>query len=239
MAKLKSARHHWWPRGVSEYWKSAEGGVHWLLPNGHVRTSVPSRFGMVGNGHHIKMSSDPVVDTVWDECFESEFQQADDSFPSIIDWLETLSREARPNAPMTARFMGVEVSDTRVAQLVECLVSLAVRSPMNREASVALAEDLRGCLPERERNRLIGANMRSTQRNAIRCIGSRGKVAVIYLPDREFIFGDGFFHNLRSPAEQVYNIRILAPLTPRISVLFAVPMQYLLQPRLSTLVVTC
>lgn len=227
MAKLKSARHHWWPETVSEHWKDPSGRTHWLLPDGEVRTSPPKNFGLIGNGHHIKMSSDPSVETVWDTCFEPEFERADNAFPSVIAWLQGLSREHHPDAAsLTERFMAQPVPEDRLAQLAEGLASLAVRSPMNREASVSMAERLRGPLPERERNRIIGGNMHYAMRNAMQSIGTRGRFAVIYSPHREFIYGDGFFHNILSPAYNLRRPEILVPVTPEITVLFAVPPQY-------------
>ena len=51
------------------------------------------------------------------------------------------------------------------------------------------------------------------------------------------MFGDGFFHNLISPSGPPHSPRILAPLTPRLAVLYAIPMQYVVEPRFSTLVI--
>src|SRR3546814_14908810 len=64
-----------------------------------------------------------------------------------------------------------------------------------------------------------------------------GKATAILSPNREFIFGDGFYHNLTSPSRPQNSPEILAPLTPRLAVLYARPMQYTTEPRLSTLVI--
>ncbi len=107
---------------------------------------------------------------------------------------------------------------------------------MHRETAVSLAEHHRGCLPERERNSLIGVNIQRTLRNAVRNNGGRGKAMVILSPEREFLFGDGFFNNLTIQGEHWHHPKILAPLTPWMSVLFTRPMSYRLEPRLVTLV---
>jgi hypothetical protein len=65
----------------------------------------------------------------------------------------------------------------------------------------------------------------------------RGKATAIWSPEREFIFGDGFFHNLNSSCGPPYSPQVLAPLTPRLAVLYAIPMRYREEPRLSTLVI--
>lgn len=236
--KIKSERHHWWPECLSNLWKDNEGMAHWVLPDGTVRHMPPKNLGVIGNGHHIKLGNNG-ESTPWDECFESAFQEADANFPAVIRWLDSLEREARPNArDRTSRLLAQPSSDEMIRWLVEGLVSLAVRSPMSRQSAVALAEHFRGQLPSRERNALIGMNLRNNQRMVADSIGTRGKYAVIYSPDCEFIFGDGFFHNVTSPNHPPHSTTILAPLTPRISVLLARPMQYNMEPRLVTLVLS-
>jgi hypothetical protein len=108
---------------------------------------------------------------------------------------------------------------------------------MTRESAVSVAERLRGPLPERERNSLITANLRDMLQRAVQAFGVRGKATAILSPDRKFIFGDGFYHNLNSPSMAPHLARILAPLTPRLAILYAVPMQYRPEPRISTLVI--
>lgn len=237
MAKIKSERHHWWPECVSEYWADDQGGVHWLLPDGEIRRSTPNNFGVIGNGHHIKMGGNSDVPNPWDSSFEEEFSKADSNFPGIIDWLDTLDRCDPPfERPVASRMRAQVVDDDRFGLLIECLLSLAARSPMYREKGVALAEHYRGPLPERERNVIIGYNISRALRNAVRGIGGGGKALVIYSPEREFIFGDGFFHNLTVQGEHWHHPKLFVPLTPWTSVLFTRPMSYMTLPKLVTLV---
>jgi hypothetical protein len=79
--------------------------------------------------------------------------------------------------------------------------------------------------------------MRDMHRLAVKDIGIRGKATAILSPDAEFIFGDGFCHNFVSPSGTPSSPRIIVPLTPRLAVLYARPMQYSTEPRLSTLVI--
>lgn len=237
MAKVKSERHHWWPECVSQYWADSEGGVHWLLPSGEVRRATPNNFGVIGNGHLIKLGNDPTVGSGWDTSFEPEFQKADNNFPKIIEWLNSLYRCDPPfERSVSSRLVVNPVVDEQFAELIECLVSLAARSPMHREQGVALAEELGGPLPERERNSLIGANIQRALRNAVRNLGGRGKAMVIFSPEREFIFGDGFYQNLTVQGEYWHHPKLLAPLTPWMSVLFTRPVGYSTEPRLVTMV---
>jgi hypothetical protein len=235
MSEEQPKRHHWWPECVSERWADAEGGVNCLLPSGEARRARPAAFGVIGNGHSIKLGG-PGEPTPWDINFESEFQKADDSFPGLISWLDGLDRAEPPfEIERAQRILPQQVDDERLDTLIECIVSLAVRSPMYRERAVALAEDLRGPLPERERNALIAANMQRSQRSVVRSIRGGGKVMVLYSPERELVFGDGFFHNIYPPGEHIYNAKILAPITPWMSVLFVRPSSYRIDPRLVTM----
>ncbi|QEN85955.1 hypothetical protein FZC33_06970 [Labrys sp. KNU-23] len=79
--------------------------------------------------------------------------------------------------------------------------------------------------------------MHDMHRRAVQAFGVRGKATAIFSPEQEFIFGDGFYHNLTSPGTVPTSPYILAPLTPRLAVLYAIPAQYAAEPRISTLVV--
>ena len=78
--------------------------------------------------------------------------------------------------------------------------------------------------------------MRNSQRLASDSIGSNAKFAVLFSSGREFIFGDGFFHNLTAVVDRPQLPVIIAPITPGITVVIVRPMSYMTEPRLSTLV---
>lgn len=234
----QSKNHHWWPRCLSEWWTDSEGRITRVTPDGKTLRLTPKNLAVIGHGHTIKLGRRPGETTVWDYNFENEFQRADGNFPQAIEWLEGLRREERPAAILRERFLSQEASEAALADLIESLVSLAVRNPMTRNAAARPAEHFRGNLPERERNALITLNIRHQQRKLVDGIGARGKFAALYSPHREFVFGDGFFHNLTSPAALPLSPKMLVPLTPRIGVLFACPLQYSTEPRLSTFVLT-
>jgi hypothetical protein len=238
MTKLKSARHHWWPQCVSRFWADENGTTGWLKPDGSVIRIPPDKLGMIGNAHLIKLGRNAGETTDWDSSFENEFDAADRCFPSVISWLESLDRKARLDGDLRARFLSQPGSDQQLRALTESVVSLAVRCPMNREASVALAERLRGPLASTERNTLIGANMAHSQRIIADSIGANAKFAVLFSVGREFVFGDGFFHNVTAIVNPPHNPKILAPITPTISVIVTRPMSYVVEPRLSTIILT-
>lgn len=238
MPKLKSERHHWWPRCVSRHWAANDGTTGWIKPDGSEKRVPPDKLGMIGNGHHIKLGRTPDQSTGWDTSFEDEFDKADSSFPPLIAWLEGLERRPIAGQDLRPRFLPQEASDDQLRTVTECVVSLAVRGPMSREASVSWAERFRGPLPSPERNALIGINMRRLQRLIADSIGSRGKFAVLYSTRREFIYGDGFFHNVKAIVNPPIAPMILAPITPMISVIISRPTMFTVEPRLVTIVLT-
>ena len=104
---------------MSERWADANGGTHWLRPDGTSTCSTPHNFGVIGNGHFIKLGNETGRDHAWDENFENEFQHADSIFPSIIDWLDTLDRVDPPiERPVADRVTRVTVIDQQFASLL-------------------------------------------------------------------------------------------------------------------------
>lgn len=238
MSKLKSERHHWWPRCVSKHWQNEEGFTNFMDPEGSSRRAPPAKLGMIGNGHHIKFGTDPSQGSPWDTSFEGEFDIADSEFPNLICWLEALARAECFRNPLTHRFLAQSCTDEQLTKLTECVVSLVVRSPSSRHQHVSLAEHFRGPLPNAERNVLIGLNMRHTQRMISENIGCRAKFVVLYSSGKEFIYGDGLFNNIAGITNPPLSPTILAPITPKISVLIARPLAFDVEPRLSTFVLT-
>ena len=235
VAKLKSAKHHWWPKCVSKHWAAEDGKTGWIQPDGSCTHIPPKHLGAIGNGHLIKLHSDPDASTVWDTSFEDVFSEADANFPAVISWLESLGHASEPHGKLSDRFIPQSATDDQLCSLTECAVSLAVRSPMNREASVATAEFVRGPIAEPERRNLIGLNMRYAQRMIADAIGANAKFVVLISREKEFIFGDGFFHNVRAPVVAPLSPKIVVPVTPTLSVVIARPPSYRIEPTLSTI----
>ncbi|WP_239985045.1 hypothetical protein [Pseudomonas congelans] len=193
---------------------------------------------MIGNGHHIKLGRNPADSTPWDTSFEREFDLADNNFPSVITWLKNLQIQKILGRELRDRFVPQPCTDDQLRALTECVVSLAVRSPKNREAVVFVAENLRGKLPSYERNALIGLNMRQSQRIISDSIGKSAKFCVLFSSGKEFIYGDGFFNNVAGSVNPPHSPKIIAPITPMISIIISRPTSYSVEPRLSTLVLS-
>lgn len=236
LKKLKSEKHHWWPECVSKHWAGQDGKTGWLKPDGSCIRVPPAKLGAIGNGHHIKMSNCG-EGSPWDQSFEHVFDKADSRFPDLLRWLNGLERRTVPDArSLRERFVPQPSADEQLLWMTEFAVSLAVRSPKNREASVAIAEDIRGPLPGPERNALIGLNMRNSQRVVADSIGARGKYVAVFSQGREFVFGDGFFHNVSNAQNAPFNPKLFVPLTPHLCILVCRPMRFMVEPKLCTLV---
>lgn len=233
--KLKSERHHWWPECVSQHWAGDDGKTGWLRPDGTCLRVAAAELGVIRDGHHIRVGSDQP--SPWDMSFERVFDRADNGFPQLIKWLELLDRRTVCDAQdLRQRFTAQRCNEDDLLLMTECAVSLAVRGPMNRQASVAIADDLRGPIKSSERNALIGVNMRNSQRIAADSIGSRGKFVAVYSQSKEFVFGDGFFHNIVNVQMAPHQPKMFVPVTPNICILVCRPSSYSVEPRLSTLV---
>lgn len=238
MSKIKSELHHWWPRCVSQHWTDKDGKTGWIRSDGSEKRLLPHALGAIGNAHHVKLGKDGNDFTDWDDSFEKAFDKADSNFPQLIKWLTNLEHSVIQDVELSKRFVKQDASDDQLRSLTESIVSLAIRAPKNREACVSLAENLRGPIKGLERNALIGLNMRNSQKMLTDSIGIKGKFAVLYSASKEFIYGDGFYHNVAGLINPPHNPRLLVPLTPSISIIISRPSSYRPEPRFSSIVLT-
>ena len=232
--RLKSARHHWWPRCVSKHWVGHDSKVGRLTPDGSVRRVSASSLGSISNAHLIRL--DPEGGTFWDQDFEGEFSQADAMFPGVIQWLEdiraTSSRRAKGEGGQYG-YTEIEATQQNLRDLAMCLISLAVRSPSNRASVASMVKNVRDDpnIPSWEIDSLVGANIRDDQKRLSERAGE-GKFAILLSKRREFIFGDGFHHNVRSPVQVMSSPRMIVPVTPMTAVIYVVPRRWRVDPRL-------
>ena len=227
---LKSANHHWWPRSLSREWADGTGKVGRIDLDGSVKRIPHAKVGGLRNAHMIKLAPNKGEESVWDENFEHQFDWVDSAIPRLVESLHEIPFEERFDRLVRERWLQVKFEDEGDA-LFGLIASLIVRSPKNREASVALAEKLRGPIPEPERSALIGGNMRQSFGLIHRAFKGRGKIGFLDAADSEFIFGDGFPNNLSCVVNSPHTAEVFVPILPRIAVLFFSPMQYTLNGR--------
>ena len=83
---------------------------------------------------------------------------------------------------------------------------------------------------------LSAVNIIGKQKQIEQRLKDKGKFVILYTDTNEFIFGDGFYHNvsmviLRSSCDD----RILVPLTPNMTIAYINPIQCMKEPRLLAL----
>ena len=184
------------------------------------------------------MGNVPGEESVWDNSFEKDFDQADGSFHRVLKWLNELDRCAPPfETSITKRFVVTPVSQPDFEELLVCAFSLIVRSPQFRQ--IAGAYSIHHGVPGHERSikRVMMGNMQNGLENLTKAFGGSGKAVAIFSPERELIFGDGFFTNVTPPAQHMLRPRAIVPLTPSLAILIQKPGSYMVDPNLCTLVV--
>lgn len=107
---------------------------------------------------------------------------------------------------------------------------------MNRDAFASLAERLGLPVSNADRNAAVSMNVLGKQRTMSANIGATGKFAVLYSGNREFTYGDGCFNNLDGAVDPPHYPKLLVPVTPEIAVIACRPLSYLVEPRLSSIV---
>ena len=237
--KIKSELHHWWPRSLSKFWASADGRVSCLRSQGELIRSLPKSFGAIRNDNNITLASRP---TVWDESFERAFAKADNHFPDLVSRLQRLSCEIpATDGAFEKRIQPLILNAEMHGMLSESLASLVARSPSLRNRVRLTTEYYRtrmGFPDPSASSALIGLNVRDAQRVLRDAFVSRGKYAVLFSGSSEFIFGDGFFHNISSVSNRPSSPRCLIPITPDIAIFYTSPLSYRGYPKAFTLNLT-
>lgn len=210
-----------------------------VQPDGSVTRVASHRLGAIGDGHHAKLSSlRGFTTTAWDFTFEQDFDDADSRFPEVISWLENLPHSAAADRAGQSLFRAQAATDDQLRALTECVVSLVIRSPMNRETFAELPGRFGFPATNVDRNAAVTVNMRGKQRTVADSIGASGKFAILYAEHREFICGDGCFNNLNGAVDPPHYPKLVVPITPVIAVIVCRPMSYMVEPRLSSIVLT-
>ncbi|NLH79257.1 MAG: DUF4238 domain-containing protein [Phyllobacteriaceae bacterium] len=230
---LKTELHHWWPRTLSDHWSAADGMVSVIRPNGTMHRAPPGAFGASTNAHHIKTGGH------WDSTFEPIFNEPDSEIAAFVQWLGTLETSlASPDQPMIERILPQPLPDERAAQTTRVTASLLARSPSIRASIKQTTEYYRrrfGLADPIADKTLIAANQRGLY-DAYRKRMMRGRWAVLFSDEREFIAGDGFLHNFPASRDALNaGLKLVLPILPTATIVYMSPMQYPTEPRLVTL----
>ncbi|MER9869274.1 DUF4238 domain-containing protein [Mesorhizobium sp. M0136] len=217
---MKSAQHHWWPEGVSQFWADSDGMTTQLRPDGSALRNSPNKFGSIGNAHHIKLGEP------WDHSIEPIFDAADSQFPHLIKRLLAFeSKVTLANTQIHDRFLLLDpFSKEETHNLAMCLSSLIVRAPRFRTEIGRTVEELGPIRYENglpARHYLIPLNIGPSHLGVTKSMEGHGIFIIMYSDEQEFIYGDGFLHNFCAFGDSSYAFgRCIVPITPTMSVVY-------------------
>lgn len=212
---------------MSKAWADAEGQIWRTNSRGHSRRQHRSAFGYVPDNHNILFDGG----SLWDSTYEPEFDAADNAFPEVVRWLESIAADH----PINDRIKGVAIPDDRRSALAECLASLIVRSPRLRYLSERWTAEGQvrdfGFLEPRNLHQTAGANLRRCQEPFAREIRTAGKPVFLIADQGSFLFGDGFMTNFHPSPDRMLHPMAMVALTPKVALLWFNPGSYPLYPK--------
>lgn len=227
MEAPKTALHHWWPKGLSKYWRDEDESVGCMKSDGSSFRTQNFRLGGIRNAHSHRYTEE-WGDSPWNQSLEGVFQTVDDIIPRIV---REISFESEGQV---AGWTSFQASDWIKDNLAPFLASLCMRSPRTRYLASRLGRELTGF----ERHSRTDLNVSLS--NAIagfkaysQSLPGRGKFGILRAMEGEFIYGDGFYHNLEARGDVVSYPRMLVPLTPTVAVIFCRPSSYFTEPMFS------
>ena len=215
---LKTERHHWWPQTISKHWGNSRGFINRVNTNGEITEVKPKSLAVIKNGHIIKLSDNTEKRSSFDQNFECFIDKADSNTNAIIKLLSEI-RFNQFQCDSESSISSNICSSEEHELLIEIIVSLAVRSPMYRDRCIAIAEKLRGEIPALEKDRLIAINMRDALKNITNHIKNEATIYLLISKEKEFIFGDGFYHDIPAVTIPSRSPTLVCPLTPHICVI--------------------
>jgi len=230
-------KHHWWPETLAKSWQDTSGFITRIAPDESSQPIAPKKLAKIGDAHNIIIGNG----STWGCTFEHDFDAVDGTFAEIIKRLTAITSIHRATYQESNNiYVSHDPGPAFLDSLTRSIVSLVVRSPLFRYREADFHKWLRQTglvkqpLDKKEEKLLIAANLIGEQQRISECISASGKFVVFFSQSSEFIFGDGFYHNIQPKQSHFHDIRILVPLTPCIAVLFARPFEYLLNPRFMT-----
>lgn len=225
--------HHWWPENLLKEWEDENGKICRIDYHGEILEGTRRNLAKIKNGHNFIIGKD----SSWNHTFEGQFDKADNQFPSVIEWLEELKkRHLNTKGTLSSSpFLPHDYDEALWQKLSECIASLVVRSPCFRNRSIAFPEGISTPSGRAGKQVLIAANIMHSLAPITEELCQNGKYVIVFSTDNEFIFGDGFYHNLSSNnVKCITGTRILIPLTPSITVFYVSPNAYRPEPKLMT-----
>jgi hypothetical protein len=219
---IPGQKHHWFPKGLAKAWLGPDGLVGRTNSRGHSKRWHPSAIGYTPDNHNVLFDGG----SPWDSTFEPQFDAADNAFPDVTRWLETL----RDQHPLGQRVEGVAPLNDQRAHLAECLASLVVRSPRLRYlAEKWVAESQVRDFGLREPHNVhitASGNLARRQEPFARAIRTGGKILFLLSDGKDFLFGDGCMTSLNPESDHMLRAMAMVAFTPSVAVLWFNPQSY-------------
>lgn len=231
---LKTELHHWWPRTLADNWAAADGMVSVIRPTGEIHRAPPGAFGAITNAHHMKPGGP------WDSSFEPIFNKPDGEMGEFVRWLSTLDvPPIGSDRPMVERIVPQPLFQEEQHRFARVTASLLARSPGIRHSIRLTTEYFRerfGLADPTADKTLIAFNQRGLYDCYRKRMENSGRWAILFSDEREFIAGDGFFHNFPASQDGINSGRkLVLPILPTAAVVYMLPGQHPTEPRLVTL----
>lgn len=187
--------------------------------------SHPKEFAHIKNGHNFIVTGG----SAWESTIEQEFDLADRNMASIVKNLKSF----REWNCFEKRFdLAIQEEDDQNLNLLRhAIISLVVRSPLYRSRIKNIVTSIRGNIPKTESNNLISANLGQCFRTLSKNIENRGKMAILFSDNIEFIYGDGIYNTVPTSPQPLSTFEIIIPMTPNIAVVWILPSIYSPRPR--------
>lgn len=232
---VRGERHHWWPQGLLNHWLDENGAVSRLDTRGRLERLTPANAANIAGGHNIEIGDAALAST-----FEDMFDHPDGKFPQVVTWLQSLAENhfGRLGGDNNQPICVEHPSDhDKLALLHECMLSLSVRSPMFRSRILLGITRFNQHSTKKQYKQLVALNLRNSYHTMLERTLGQGKFMVLIAEDGEFVFGDGFYSNIYPQSSLHPPVRMLTPLTPKLAVLYELPMACLAEPKIVTKVV--
>lgn len=214
------------------HWLDGDGAVSRLDPHGRTERLTPAGAATIAGGHNVEIGGMALTTS-----FEEMFDRPDGKFPEMVAWLQSLAHSHQERIEDDSKQPACvphPSNQNELALLHECMLSLAVRSPMFRSRILMGIARFNRHSTKKQYKQLVALNLRNSYHEMLQRTLGHGKFMVLVAKSNEFIFGDGFYSNIYPHSSLHPPVRMLIPLTPDLAVLYEMPMACLVEPRIVT-----
>lgn len=230
---IKGEKHHWWPQAVSKFWCDNTGNINVTKPSGEIFKAKPKNVARIADAHNLTFNRP----TVWDSTYENLFDAPDNNFPEIITELKAVYDEHLSLFPDEQSLVGWR--DLSITLFVECAVSIILRSPgFRNQIASPIVESSDSKEQKKQREQFVSSNLHQYYQNIQKDIRDSGRLTVLITREREFIFGDGMYHNLSTVGNFGAERKFFLPITPQIALVWYSPCQYKPEPKVTSYVLS-